>query len=97
MKQMRSRFRFLTLLLVCGFLLTLVLCAGSVLKEMKDIAPLQSLLTSVTASPAPEPSVSPDTFPVSETEPAVPDVTPVGTDPADADNSPVPEYNVIGL
>ena len=52
MKQMRSRFRFLTLLLVCGFLLTLVLCAGSILKEMKDI---------------------------------------------DADNSPVPEYNVIGL
>ena len=97
MKQMRSRFRFLTLLLVCGFLLTLVLCAGSVLKEMKVSSALQSLLPTVSVSPAPEPSVLPDAFPASETLPAAPDVSPSGIDPSDTDNSPLPEYNVFGL
>ena len=32
MKQMRSRFRLLTLLIVCAFLLTVVLCTGHILK-----------------------------------------------------------------
>ena len=32
MKQMRSRFRLLTLLIVCAFLVTVVLCTGHVLK-----------------------------------------------------------------
>ena len=32
MKQMRSRFRLLTLLLACAFLLAVVLCTGHVLK-----------------------------------------------------------------
>lgn len=97
MKQMRSRFRFLTLLLVCGFLLTLVLCAGSILKEIKVSSALQSLLPTVSVAPVPEPSVLPDAFPSSETLPASPDASPAGTLPSDTDNSPLPEYNVFGL
>lgn len=100
MKQMRSRFRLITLLLVCAFVLTLSLCVGNALKtagiSISSIS-IQSI-TGVTVSP--EASVSPVVSPDEESTPAPSDI------PADSfpipgtDNSPVPEYNdynVFGL
>ena len=70
MKQMRSRFRLITLLLVCAFLLTLSLCVGNALKtagiSVSSIS-IQSI-TGVTTSP--EASVSPDISPAEESTPA---------------------------
>ena len=97
MKQMRSRFRLITLLLACSFLLVTILCVGSALKashislsslfSMKpDIGIVSpSLSVSPELSPGPEPSPFPSESPL--TENASP-----GTD-----NSPDPEYNVFGL
>lgn len=98
MKQMRSRFRLVSLLLVCAFLLTAALCAGTVLKTAGiSLNSLTSLpvINRLAASPAPSesPSVSPESEP-----------TPAPSDPASAvspgpenDISPNPEYNIYGL
>ena len=97
MKQMRSRFRLITLLLVCAFLIVLALCTGSVLKSAGITLPsLSSLpLIGATASPdsfvSPAPSVSPDFSPVPSGSPSS------GPSFPGTDNSPVPEYNIFGL
>ena len=100
MKQMRSRFRLITLLLVCAFLLTVSLCVGNALKEagisFSSIS-IQSI-TGVTASP--ETSVSPDVSPAEEPTPAPSDLPADGSPLPGTDNSPLPEYNdynVFGL
>lgn len=93
MKQMRSRFRLITLLLVCAFLLTFSLCVGNALKtagiSLSSIS-LQSV-TGVTAPPAA--SVSPDVWPA-EDPTFAPSAQPADGSPSPGtDNSPVPEYN----
>ena len=97
MKQMRSRFRLITLLLVCAFLITLVLCTGSALKETGVSLPSLSSLQDVINRSSPEPSASPDAMPTESALPAPPEI-PAGESPIpETDNSPVPEYNVYGL
>lgn len=94
MKQMRSRFRMITLLLVCAFLLTLSLCAGSTLKAagvtfsslfsgsiINDIIPSESDTSAPEEEPAP---VSPETFPQDSPLP-------------ETDILPIQEYNTFGL
>ena len=90
MKQMRTRFRLITLLLACGFLLTLALCAGTVLKTAGITLPS---LSSVSSTPDPLPSAAaPSLSPV-------PSGTPGPSDSAlpENDSTPVPEYNIFGL
>ena len=96
MKQMRSRFRLLTLLIVCAFLLTVVLCTGHVLKTAR--ISLSSLSLPVPGlSSSPDPSVSPESSPSPKSTPdpwagfSVENTVP-GTD-----NPPEEEYNVLGL
>ena len=98
MKQMRSRFRLVSLLLVCAFLLTAALCAGTVLKTAGiSLNSLTSLpvINRLTSSPAPSdaPSVSPEGEPTPA--PSDPSVT-VSPEPEN-DISPNPEYNIYGL
>ena len=99
MKQMRSRFRLLTLLLACAFLLVLVVCSGRILRE-SGISLSSLIPSSVPGAESPDPSVSPDS--PAET-PAAPDP---GGDTAPGsirellqgtDNTPDPEYNTEGL
>jgi len=93
MKQMRSRFRLIGLLLVCAFLLTFVLCAGSVLKTAGfSLSSLPSIpVISGTDSPLPSVTLTEDASPV-------PPETTVSESPSPGtDNTPVPEYNVFGL
>jgi len=100
MKQMRSRFRLITLLLVCAFLLALSLCVGNTLKtagiSFSSIS-IQSI-TGVTSSP--EVSVSPAVSPAGESTPE-PSALPADSSPLPGtDNLPVQEYNdynVFGL
>ena len=98
MKQMRSRFRLITLLLVCAFLLTLVLCAGSVLKTANiTLSSLSSGVNYVVDKVVPAVSVSPEISSGEESTPAPSEaVTPGALFPG-TDNSPNPEYNVYGL
>ncbi len=101
MKQMRSRFRLITLLLVCAFLLTLVLSTGNVLKSAGITLPSLSSLPGVSASP--DPSVSPDitsspeASPDMESTPAPAENLPSESILQETDITPVPEYNIFGL
>lgn len=98
MKQMRSRFRLLTLLLACAFLLTFALCTGSVLKESGFSFASLSALSSVGGTPSPAPSLSPDVSPAPETSPDPSDT--VSPDPPavpETDNPTEPVYNLYGL
>ena len=102
MKQMRSRFRLITLLLVCAFLLTLALCGGTVLRTAGVSLSSLSSLPFIAHTPAPDASVSPETSsspesPVSPAPSDSPQTIPAGTPGPGADNSPNPEYNVFGL
>ena len=93
MKQMRSRFRLITLLLVCGFLLALAVCTGNALKTAG--VSLSSLPVIGEASPAP--SVFPSPSPAEESPP-LPAETPSGGSVSPAtDIFTDPEYNVFGL
>ena len=94
MKQMRSRFRLITLLLVCAFLLTLALCAGSALKTAGiTLSSISSDMTSIVDTFAAGTSASPETASTEETTPVPSDVLPEEFPLPGADNSPVPEYN----
>lgn len=94
MKQLRSRFRLIALLLVCAFLLTAVLCTGNALKTAGiSLASLPSLPAIGNLIPSSDPSVSPGGEPTSAPSEEAPAVSPSpGTD-----NTPDPEYNVFGL
>ena len=100
MKQMRSRFRLLTLLLACAFLLAVVLCTGHVLKTSGiSLSSLSLPLPGVSASPGPPGSPDPSLSPESTPDPSE---LPAETFPADpalpgTDNPPEVEYNVTGL
>ena len=97
MKQMRSRFRLLTLLLVCAFLLTLVLCTGSILKISGFTLPALSSVSLIKESGTPEPSVSQDVLPSAGTESLTPENTPAENSLPGTDNTADPQYNVFGL
>ena len=99
MKLMRSRFRLIALLLACGFLLTAVLCAASVLKqEGFDFSSAWPLLT-VSDSPAPDASPA-----GAEADPAGTEADPAPSGKSDPENltekvtiQPDSEYNIAGL
>ena len=97
MKQMRSRFRLITLLLVCAFLLTMAVCTGSALKSagitLASLASLPGSLVSV--SPAPEGTAG--GLPGTESTPAPSESVSPETALPGTDNSPDPEYNTFGL
>lgn len=97
MKQMRSRFRLITLLLVCAFVLTLAVCVGSVLKESGVTLASLPKLPLIGNTPSPGPSVSPDASPVDEPTPAPSEAPSDTTVLPGTDNSPDPEYNTFGL
>lgn len=94
MKQLRSRFRLISLLLVCAFLLTLALCTGTALRQAGiSLSSLPALPKIGSSQASPDPSDPP----AGEITPA-----PSATLPADSplpmpDISPDPEYNVFGL
>ena len=97
MKQMRSRFRLLTLLLACAFFLVFVLCTGAVLRNAGvSLSSLTSLpVAGVTASPDPPPSAG---LPADEEpSPAPSETVPEGDAAPGTDNIPDPQYNVFGL
>lgn len=91
MKLMRSRFRLITLLLACVFLLTAVVCTASVLKQTGVTVPAVQQILPASESPsetspareetAPEPSGNPDNENNSE----------------ETDIQPDSEYNIFGL
>ena len=97
MKQMRSRFRLISLLLVCAFLLTLSLCAGRVLKEAGVSFSSFSFHSIIGGTVTPGASVSPVISPAGEPTPAPFDPPQDGSPSPGTDNSPVPEYNIFGL
>ena len=97
MKQMRSRFRFLTLLLVCAFLLTAVLCAGSLLKTAGiTLPPLPGTGSGTDIPPAAEETPA-ETLPPVVPETALPEADSPGVDSPGTDNPPETEYNLFGL
>lgn len=97
MKQMRSRFRLITLLLVCAFVLTLAVCTGSILKESGVTLASLPKLPLIGGAPSPDPSVSPDVTPAEDPTPAPSEAPSDGSELPGTDNSPDPEYNVFGL
>jgi len=98
MKQLRSRFRLVSLLLVCAFLLTLALCAGTALRQAGiSLSSLPSLPKIGMSADSPEPSVSPSVSPDGGLTPAPSEAAPADTLMPGTDISPDPEYNVFGL
>ena len=97
MKQMRSRFRLLTLLLACAFFLAFVLCTGRILRaagfSLESLPSLQ--LISVSASP--DPAASQDSTGNPGTTPAPKEAVPSENGLPGTDNTPGSEYNIIGL
>ena len=94
MKQMRSRFRLLTLLLACAFLVTLAVCAGSALKAagitLSSLIPSPAVPGTETPEPDASPAVQGTETPELSDSPAV---TP-GPDaaPAPSDGSPLGSF-----
>ena len=100
MKQMRSRFRLLTLLLACAFIVTLAVCAGSTLKAAGIT--LSSLIPSlaVQGTETPESSGFLAVTPGPGAVPAPSDDSPPGSfrDWFQVTDTPLPtEYNLTGL
>ena len=97
MKQMRSRFRMITLLLVCAFLLTMSLCAGSALRSagitLSSFSP-SALIDEIIPE---NPSVSPDASLEVSPAPAPSEAFSQETPFPDPDSSPNPEYYTFGL
>ena len=92
MKLMRSRFRLISLLLACVFILTAVLCAASVMKQSGVSLPSVQKVLPASGSPPPEASPAD----AAET-PVPPEPSPDADETPGTDNSPVSEYNLFGL
>ena len=92
MKRMRSRFRLISLLLACIFLLTAVVCTGSVLKQAGISLPVVHQVLPVPESPAPEASLPDEKVVTSPPETAEDENLPEETT-----NQPNSEYNLFGL
>ena len=97
MKQMRSRFRLITLLLVCAFVVTLVLCTGSVLKAAGISLSSLSSVSVPDSTVSPDTSLSPESPAGTESSPAPSDFAAPESDFPGTDNSADPEYNTYGL
>ncbi len=93
MKQMRSRFRLLALLLACAFLLAMVLCAGKALKTAEVTLSSLSSITSLVTTASPDPSSPPD----ESAESPPPASRQDGNPSPGTDNPPDQEYNIFGL
>lgn len=84
MKLMKSRFRLISLLLLCFFLLTALLCTGASLKAAGVVLPkLNGLLPASPSPPAESPGETPSASPASP--------------PPDGTPEPQADYNVFGL
>ena len=92
MKLMRSRFRLISLLLTCIFLLTAVICTVSALKQAGIALPSVGELIPPSVSPSPEASPAAD-----ESGPALTDFPADETVPEVTDIPPDSEYNIFGL
>ena len=90
MKQTRSRFRLITLLTACVFLLTAVFCVVSALRSAGISVPLPGI------KPAPTAASSPEAPSPAETDALI---TPPSDSPADPEMTTAPdqEYNRFGL
>ena len=97
MKQMRSRFRLVTLLLVCAFLLTLVLCTGRALKAADIDLSSPPDPKSVIDSILPESTVSPEASPAEDPVPSPSGMLPEQSAAPGTDILPVSEYDITGL
>ena len=97
MKQMRSRFRLLTLLLVCAFFLTAVICAGAVLKTAGVSLDSLPRLPFPGGTASPGPSLTPDGPEAGETLSPPPSAGPEETPLPGTDNPPETQYNIYGL
>ena len=91
MKIMRSRFRLISLLLTCVFLLTAVVCAVTALKQAGVALPSVQQVLQASDSPPPEASPSAE-----ESTPA-PDPSGDENDSEEATIQPDSEYNIFGL
>lgn len=92
MKLMRSRFRLISLLLACVFLLTAVVCTVSALKQAGIALPSAQQLLPPTVSPSPEVSPAEE-----EPTPAPTDSTTDEILPETTDIQLDSEYNIYGL
>ena len=84
MKLMKSRFRLISLLLTCAFIVALVFCAVACLKTSGITLPKLPELP--VSSPSPSGEI-PEQTPVMSSEPSSPEKT----------EEPETEYNVFGL
>lgn len=92
MKLMRSRFRLISLLLTCIFLLTAVICTVSVLKQAGITLPSVQKLIPSSVSPSPEASPAEEEPSPAPTDSATDEILPEETD-IQQDS----EYNIYGL
>ena len=90
MKLTRSRFRLISLLTACAFLLTAVFCAVSALRGAGISVPLPAV------RPVPPASSAPSAPPAAETD-AVPSPPPDGSSAPEMTTTPDQEYNLFGL
>ena len=96
MKLLRSRFRLITLLLACLFLLAAIICTASALKQAGIVLP--SVQQVLPASPSHSPEPSPAVEEEKEEEPPVSSEIPaVENLPGETDIRPDSEYNIFGL
>lgn len=96
MKQMRSRFRLLTLLLVCAFFLVFVVCAGNVLRNAGVSLSSLSALPLVGVSASPE-AVLPSDTSSAETPADSATPSPDKNGLPETDNTTDSQYNIVGL
>ena len=91
MKIMRSRFRLISLLLTCVFLLTAVICAVTALKQAGVALPSVQQTLKGSSLPSPESSLS--------LEEATPAPDPSGDENVSEETTiqPDSEYNIFGL
>lgn len=90
MKLTRSRFRLISLLTACAFLLTAVFCAVSALRGAGISVPLPG------TRPVPAASSSPPAPPAAETD-SVPSLPPGDPSGPEMTTAPDQEYNLFGL
>ena len=97
MKQMRSRFRLITLLITCSFLIVFSVCTAKVLKLTGVTLPSLSSLPLIGGSVSSDSSASPEIAAEDTPAPAVPDTSPEESVVPETPGSPAPEYNTFGL
>lgn len=92
MKLLRSRFRLISLLLACVFLLTAVACAAAALRQAGITLPAVQKVLPQSVFPSPESS------PAEEQDTPLPEETPAGENiPEETTIQPDSEYNIFGL